>query len=142
MAEYDREYWSRGRALIKADRLRDAPEDLPERVRAAVDAAAEARSWSELLGTRRDGDTRRAAGETRGGASVMIEGWVEDLEQEVRTCLGRGSLTPEQLAARLGVSPATAVSFILLLASADRLRIERVSLKPAEAAAGALSRAA
>ena len=88
----------------------------------------------------------------------MIAGWFEDLERDVRACFGHGCLTPEQLAARLGVSPAAAVSFILLLAGEGRLRIEQVSLGPAErfapgipgdasaplggARAGALSRAA
>jgi hypothetical protein len=69
----------------------------------------------------------------------MIAGWFEDLEKEVCACFDHGTLTPEQLATRLGVSRATAVSFILLLASEGRVRIEQVSLTPT---ACTLSRAA
>jgi hypothetical protein len=62
----------------------------------------------------------------------VIAGWFEDLEKEVCACFEHGNLTPEQLGTRLGVSAATAVSFILLLASEGRVSIEQVSLRPTQ----------
>lgn len=62
----------------------------------------------------------------------MIPGWLDAVEEEeVATCLcGRGSVSPGQLAERLGVSERCAISYICLLASDGRLTIERVSLPP------------
>jgi predicted transcriptional regulator len=65
----------------------------------------------------------------------MIPGWLDELEAEVLACLRtRGSLSVRELAEALGVSERCATGYVTLLASADRLRIERVSL-PAPALA-------
>lgn len=61
----------------------------------------------------------------------MIEGWLEDIESEVRACIGtRRSISVAELAAALRVSEHCAASYVALLAAADRLRIEHVSLPP------------
>ena len=63
----------------------------------------------------------------------MIPGWLDAIEHEVTTCLcGRESLSPPELAARLGISEEGAVSYVCLLASEGRLTIERVSLPRAD----------
>jgi hypothetical protein len=62
----------------------------------------------------------------------MIPGWVDAIEDEVRSCLRSGGrCSARELAEALGVSEESAVSYITLLASSGRLRIEAVSL-PAE----------
>jgi hypothetical protein len=61
----------------------------------------------------------------------MIPGWLDEIEREVLGCLrGRGSLSVWEL----GVSESCASSQVILLVSARRLAIERVSL-PVEARA-------
>ncbi len=61
----------------------------------------------------------------------MIPGWLDEIEAEVRTCLcARASVSLADLAAALGISERCAASYVTLLASAGRLRIERVSLPP------------
>jgi Winged helix-turn-helix DNA-binding len=65
----------------------------------------------------------------------MIPGWLDEIEREVLGCLrGRGSLSVRELAEALGVSEPCASSQVILLVSARRLAIERVSL-PVEARA-------
>ncbi len=67
----------------------------------------------------------------------MIPNWLDEVEDEVATCLATGgSMSARGLAESLGVSESCAVSYIALLASAGRLTIERVSLArpPAESA--------
>ena len=52
MTEYRIEFeWSGWRVLLKTNRRRVGRDQLPERVRAAVDAAIAAGSWGELLRT-------------------------------------------------------------------------------------------
>jgi hypothetical protein len=59
----------------------------------------------------------------------MIEGWLDEIEAEVRTGVaGRRSLSVAELAAALRVSERCAENYVTLLASAGRLRIERVAL--------------
>ncbi len=58
----------------------------------------------------------------------MIDHWLDDIEAQVRTVLKEhGPLSARELGLRLGVSEASAVSFIGLLASSGQLVIERVS---------------
>jgi DNA-binding Lrp family transcriptional regulator len=63
----------------------------------------------------------------------MIGDWIAELEAEVLACLREGAaISPGELAARLGTSESTAISYICLLASEGRLTIERVlAPKPA-----------
>jgi hypothetical protein len=72
----------------------------------------------------------------------MIAHWFEDFVEDVCACCGPRGTTPEELAARLGVSTATAVSLIVLLASEGRIRIDRVSLPTANGRAEPVRRAA
>jgi hypothetical protein len=59
----------------------------------------------------------------------MIDHWLDEIEGQVRDVLKeRGPLSARDLGCRLGVSEASAVSFIGLLASSGRLVIERVGL--------------
>ena len=59
----------------------------------------------------------------------MIPGWVDEIEAEVVGCLcHRGPMSARQLAEALGVSEASAVHYIHLLASEGRLSIERVTV--------------
>jgi DNA-binding Lrp family transcriptional regulator len=59
----------------------------------------------------------------------MIPGWVDAIEEEVRSCLrSAGRVSARELAEALGVSEESAVSYITLLAASGRLRIEAVSL--------------
>ena len=54
----------------------------------------------------------------------MIPGWLDEIESEVRACLGaRESVSVPELAEALGVSERCAASYVALLASADRVRI-------------------
>ncbi|HXG04048.1 MAG TPA: winged helix-turn-helix domain-containing protein [Candidatus Binatia bacterium] len=58
----------------------------------------------------------------------MIDDWIEQVEAEVMACLRDApTMSPRELAARLGTSESTAISYICLLASEGRLTIERVS---------------
>jgi hypothetical protein len=58
----------------------------------------------------------------------MIPDWVEEVEQDVRACCCDGrAISPREIAARLGISERSAVSYICLLASEGRVTIERVS---------------
>ncbi|HXG16854.1 MAG TPA: hypothetical protein VNK50_11435 [Calidithermus sp.] len=68
----------------------------------------------------------------------MIGDWVEELEAEVLACLRDvATMTPHEMAERLGISEGTAISYICLLASEGRLTIERVSApKPAASVDG------
>jgi hypothetical protein len=69
----------------------------------------------------------------------MIPDWLDAIEREVTECLcAHGGLSPRELAERLGISEAGAVSYICLLASTGRLIIERVS--PARVAGPSLPR--
>lgn len=62
----------------------------------------------------------------------MIPDWLESVQEDVARCLcGRGSASARQLAERLGVSEASAVHYICLLAVTGRLTIDRVTLGPA-----------
>ena len=73
----------------------------------------------------------------------MIPGWLDEIEDEVRACLrAGGSLSVRELAEALGVSERCATSYVTLLASAERVRIERVSLPGAALGAGRVARAA
>jgi hypothetical protein len=59
----------------------------------------------------------------------MIAGWLGDIEEDVRNRLcGHGAMSARELAESLGVPESCAVGYVLLLASAGRLTIERVSL--------------
>jgi hypothetical protein len=59
----------------------------------------------------------------------MIPGWLDELEGEVARALAtEGSLSLPELAAALRVSEPCASSYVVLLASAGRLTIDRVSL--------------
>lgn len=59
----------------------------------------------------------------------MIPGWLEEIEEEVVSCLStRGRMSARELADALGVSEGTAVSYISLLASRGRLSIEGVAV--------------
>jgi hypothetical protein len=60
----------------------------------------------------------------------MIPGWFDEIEREVVSCLGGGSLHPHGLAGRLGVSERCAVGYITMLALAGRLVIELVAPPP------------
>jgi len=64
-----------------------------------------------------------------GGGVPLIPGWLDEIEEEVARCLcGGRALSARELAEALGVSEASAISYITLLASAGRLTIERVGL--------------
>ena len=59
----------------------------------------------------------------------MIPGWLDAIEDEVKTGLNPGGrISARELADALGVSERCAVGYITLLASSGRLRIEAVSL--------------
>lgn len=59
----------------------------------------------------------------------MIPGWIDDIEQDVARCFCDGdTISPSELARRLGISESSAVSLICLLAPEGRVSIERVSL--------------
>jgi len=73
----------------------------------------------------------------------MIPGWLDEMEAEVRACLGaRHSISVAALAAALGVSERCAASYVALLASAERVTIERVSLPPRACPGAEVPRAA
>lgn len=72
----------------------------------------------------------------------MIAHWFEDFFEDICACCGPRGATPEELAARLGVSTGTAVSLIVLLASEGRIRIDRVSVPTANVRAELASLAA
>ena len=57
----------------------------------------------------------------------MIPGWLDEIEEEVVSCLcTRGRMSARELGSALGISEASAVSYIYLLASEGRLTIEAV----------------
>jgi predicted ArsR family transcriptional regulator len=61
----------------------------------------------------------------------VIPGWLDELEEEIVPWLqDRGRISARDLAGALGVSESTAVHYICLLASEDRLVIEEVAVTP------------
>ena len=61
----------------------------------------------------------------------MITDWIDEVEHEVLGCFcGAGTISPVEVAARLGISERSAVSYICLLASDGRVSIERVVSGP------------
>ena len=73
----------------------------------------------------------------------MIEGWLDEIEAEVRAAVGsRRTLSVTELAAALHVSERCAESYVALLASAGRLSIERIGLPRDVCARGGASRTA
>ncbi len=59
----------------------------------------------------------------------MIPGWFDEIETDVLGCLcRRGPMSARKLGEALGVSEASAVQYVYLLASEGRLSIERVAV--------------
>ena len=70
----------------------------------------------------------------------MIDWWSET-EHAIVECLGRdGSMTPDQLAQRLGISPGETTVFLCMLAREKKVLIRLVDLKDAPATGRARGR--
>lgn len=65
----------------------------------------------------------------------MIPGWLDEIEEEVVSCLcDRGKTSVRELASGLGISEAAALHYVYLLASEGRLTIERIVVAPGRGA--------
>ena len=61
----------------------------------------------------------------------MIPGWLDEIEEDVLSCLGSCErMSARDLAAALGVSETCAAHYLYLLASEGRLAIEVIALAP------------
>lgn len=60
-----------------------------------------------------------------------MDDWWKDVEDDVARCLtGRGAMPPAEIATHLGVSEATATSWLMLMAQEGKIRICLVSPVP------------
>ena len=62
-----------------------------------------------------------------------MDDWWTDIEHDVLDCFdGRGAIRPAEIAAHLGVSESSVVSWLVMMAQEGKIRICLVSGSPAE----------